>query len=174
MALEGGTGEPPRSARPYMPGYGIARSPRGLLSWDWAERQLTLARNYWVVTASPPGRPHLMPVWGVWLAGALYFSTGERSRKARNLLRNPECVIAPEDATTPVVVEGRARRVTEAELLRRFVESYAHKYAWPMEATPEGVHDAEGNVGAVFEVRPRVAFGIGTDFRGSATRWRFE
>ena len=37
---------------------------------------LTAAPNYWISTTRLDSRPHARPVWGVWLDGAFYFSTG--------------------------------------------------------------------------------------------------
>jgi hypothetical protein len=56
----------PKASRPYMPGYGIldAKSGSGLLPWSVAVERLTEARNYWIATTRPDGRPHAMPVWG--------------------------------------------------------------------------------------------------------------
>jgi hypothetical protein len=50
--------------RPFMPGYGIlpADVGSGLLPWAEAERRLTVSHDYWVATAWPDGRPHVMPV----------------------------------------------------------------------------------------------------------------
>ena len=39
-----------------------------------------------------------MLVWGLWLDGAFYFSTGRKSRKACNLAENSPCVIATDRA----------------------------------------------------------------------------
>src|SRR5687768_2477778 len=105
----------PVADRPSMPGYGLAAPDDGdgLLPWSWAEERLTEARNYWVSTADEHGRPHAMPVWAVWIAGALYFSTGRRTRKTRNLTRRPECVVAPESGAEAVVLEGEAEELTD-------------------------------------------------------------
>ena len=80
----------PKASRPFMPGYGIldADSGRGLLPWSWAVERLSKSRNYWIASTWPDGRPHCVPVWGVWLDDGFYFSSGERSRKARN----PACI----------------------------------------------------------------------------------
>ena len=93
-----------------MPGYGIldATDGRGLLPWEWAVERLTKSRNYWVATTCPDGRPHCVPVWGIWLDDAFYFSSGAKSRKARNLAANPNCVVCPEDGTQAVSLEGVA------------------------------------------------------------------
>src|SRR5260370_7898007 len=88
----------PRVSRPYMPGYGIvgAEHGTGLLHWSWAAERLTAARNYWVVSTWPDGRPHTMPVWGAWDDSTLWFTSATGSRKARNLRPAP-----PSCATTP-------------------------------------------------------------------------
>ena len=77
----------PIASRPYMPGYGVEPPDggMGLLPWSWAEERLIASHEYWLATVRPDGRPHLMPVWGVWSDGSLWFSSSEGSRKARNL-----------------------------------------------------------------------------------------
>ena len=55
--------------------------------WAEARGRLEEAGTYWLATARPDGRPHVMPVLGAWLDGALSFSAGEASRKGKNLAR---------------------------------------------------------------------------------------
>ena len=69
-----------------MPGYGIEDSPDGLLTWDEALRRLVVTRNFWLATVRPDGRPHLMPVWAVWLNEALWFSCSNGSRVAKQAM----------------------------------------------------------------------------------------
>jgi PPOX class probable F420-dependent enzyme len=152
-----------------MPGYGIppADGEDGLLPWSWAVQRLERSHNYWVATGRPDGSPHLAAVWGVWVDGAFRFSTGGRSRKARNLAADPRCVVAPEQAEESVVVEGVAERVTNGAELSRLLAAYRHKYG-------SGFPDPVQN--PVFAVRPRVVFGIierAAEFSTSATRWVF-
>src|SRR5215471_19087710 len=118
----------PRGSRPRMPGYGLPRSRKGLLPWDWAERRLARSHNYWLITVRPDGRPHAMPLWGIWVDGGFYFSTGSTSRKARNLARNRRCIVCNERADQAVIVEGRASRVTDKNLLGRLARPYHAKY----------------------------------------------
>lgn len=70
-----------------MPGYGIlpADEGTGLLPWSWAQQRLSSSVNYWLASVWPDGRPHVMAVWGVWDGLLLWFSSGGRSRKTRNL-----------------------------------------------------------------------------------------
>ena len=81
--------EPVERGRPYAPGYGIPTNRRGMLSWEYVEERMSAAQNYWVATVRPEGRPHLSPVWGVWVDGAFYFGSGPQTRKVRNLSENP-------------------------------------------------------------------------------------
>ena len=60
-----------------MPGYGVTGPEHGtgLLHWSWAAERLTAARNYWVASVWPDGRPHTMPVWGMWDDSTLWFTS---------------------------------------------------------------------------------------------------
>ena len=146
---------------------------KGLLPWKWATDRLEKARTYWLATVRPDGAPHVMPVWGVWFENTFYFSTGDRSRKARNLASNSRCVVTIEvvnEAVTDdaeindsVIVEGVADRLTNAKLRRRFGILYEKKYHWDMQGFAE----------PVYSVRPRVVFGLGSKFNETATRWTF-
>ncbi len=159
--------EPPTASRPYMPGYGIADHDEGLLPWAWAESRLATSRTYWVATVCPDGRPHTMPVWGVWHRSCLWFSSAPRSRKARNLSRDPRTTVTTEDTGEPVIVEGRAFGVTDREDNAVFAERINNKYG-----TDYAVNFYLSN--ATFIVRPDRAFGLTqTDFVGSSTRWEF-
>ena len=159
----------PRATRPYMPGYGLLGPDEGtgLLSWQWAEEQLTSSRNYWVVSLWPDGRPHAMPVWGLWHEGAFWFSSSKGSRKARNLAADPRCVVTTEDASDPVVMEGSAELVTDPDALATMLTLENAKYD-----TNYTIELLDPDVNAVYRVRPRWAFGLRQDdFTGSPTRW---
>lgn len=162
----------PASSRPYMPGYGIlaAGEGSGLLPWSWAEQRLLTSRNYWMVTAWPDGTPHAMPVWGMWHDGTFWFSSSRPSRKSKNLAANPRCVVTTEDAMNPVVVEGRARLLTEPEELARLLALENAKYE-----TDYKIDSLDPSVNSCFRVSPRWVFGLAHgDFTGSPTRWDFE
>lgn len=155
--------------RPHLPGYGIeaADAGGGLLPWSWAVERLERARNYWVATASPGGVPQLTAVWGVWLGGALYFSTGGRSVKARNLSVSARCVVTPEYAEEAVIVHGVAECVGDRAAVDYARLAYLSKYG-------DGLPDPVDN--PLFAVAPRVVLGFisrAAEFTGRATRWRF-
>jgi PPOX class probable F420-dependent enzyme len=161
----------PEISRPYMPGYGIAGPAEGsgLLPWSWAAERLTSARNYWVTSVWPDGRPHSMPVWGMWDDTVLWFTCAVGSRKARNLRDEPRCVVTTEDASDPVVIEGTARIVTDDKSIRRVLDLMNDKYHTDIEIS---FLDPAKN--ATIAVRPGKVIGMRHgDFTGSPTRWMF-
>jgi hypothetical protein len=142
----------------------------GLLPWAWAREKLVAAHDYWIVSSWPDGRPHAMPVWGVWDDDGLLFSSSIRSRKVRNLLADPRCVVATQDTTDPVILEGVADTIVDPPALARTIELMNAKYA-----TDYTVDFLDPAVNATVRVRPRWAFGlVQDDFAGSPTRWRFD
>ena len=63
-----------------------------------------------------------MPVWGVWLGGRLWFSSGGRSRKARNLDADPRCTTTTDDgAESGRAWTACAERVTDRAGIEAFV-----------------------------------------------------
>jgi hypothetical protein len=155
-----------------MPGYGIrpADEGTGLLPWSWAEERLVASRNYWVVSVWPDGRPHAMPVWGMWQDGRFWFSSSKPSRKSRNLMANPRCVVTTEDAANPVVLEGIAELITDRADLEKMLALENAKYS-----ASYGIEMLDPALNSSFRVRPLWVFGIQQgDFTGSPTRWDFE
>jgi hypothetical protein len=131
---------------------------------------LKSSRNYWLVSTWPDGRPHAMPVWGMWHEGRFWFSSSKPSRKARNLTANPRCVVTTEDPENPVVVEGRAELITSPHELALMLKLENAKYA-----TSYGIEMLDPALNSTFRVRPLWAFGLQAgDFTGSPTRWEFE
>ena len=161
----------PVADRPFMPGYGIVAADQGsgLLPWSEAERRLTGSHDYWCATVCPDGRTHVMPVWGIWDDGLLWFSSGLRSRKARNLAADPRCTLTTDDARDPVVLEGRAEVVTDTARIAAFVDAVNAKYD---AAVTTDFQDPAVN--GTFAVLPVRVFALsGADFTGSPTRWTF-
>jgi hypothetical protein len=165
--------EHPVGERPSMPDYGVDTSDWRALPWSWAEERLTAGRNYWVVTVSAAGRPHALPVWGVWSADELRFafSCGPRSRKAANLAANPWVVVASEDTVECLSMEGTAQRV-DGDRAAVWTDRYLTKYR-PL--SPELSAEFLGE-NLLFEVVPERAFAVierEDEFATRATRWRF-
>jgi hypothetical protein len=161
----------PKASRPYAPGYGFPKSSKGLLPWSWAERRLEKSHNYWITTVKPDGSPHTMVVWGLWLHGGFVFSTGSKSRKARNLVENPHCVVCTEHAQEAVIVEGVAE-LADFPLRREMLKKYERKYKFDMSGFEKDILSMKE---PVFVVSPQAAFGLWEKhFVDKTTRWTFE
>ena len=162
----------PKAGRPHWPD--AIGNPSDNLSalkpWAWAIERLEKSHNYWISTTRPDGRPHLMVIWGIWWEGALWFSTGPQTRKAKNIAAQPHCVIGTEKADEAVIVEGTATEITNRAEWKRMGEIYDKKYGgelWPL---------LESSGGSVFRIEPKVAFGQdehAEDFVQAATKWTF-
>ena len=121
----------PNATRPYMPGYDIVGPDegRGLLPWSWAEERLIASHDYWVATVWPDGRPHVMPVWGIWHDESVWFSSSVQSRKAGNLRSDSRYVVTTDNPSEPVVVEGVAEVVRELGAIEELVSRLNDKYS---------------------------------------------
>lgn len=154
----------PRTERPQIPDYGISKSKTGMLPWKWAVKMLSESREYWICTVRSDGRPHAMIIWGLWFDGAFWFGTGNKTQKARNLAKNPNCIIGTQNAAEVVILEGVAEIVTDAGLKRKLEPASLRKYGM-----------SGGGSEPVYRVRPRRAFGlVEKTFPKTATRWTFE
>jgi PPOX class probable F420-dependent enzyme len=163
----------PKVERPTMAAYGVPAELDGVLPWSWADERLASSRNFWVVTASSDGRPHALPVWGVWMSDLerFAFSCAPNSRKARNIRANPQVVIAVDDTVECVSIEGRAHEISGAAA-DQFLDAYAHKYESEPEKQAALIDFIRENT--LFEVRPERGFGIierEDEFSQRATRW---
>lgn len=154
----------PVATRPKMDGYGVPASRDGVLPWNWAEERFGRSHNYWLTSVRPDGAPHVMPVWGVWLDGAWYFSTSATSRKSRNLERNLKCVVCNENAEEAVILEGTAKRLSDERIPKRAFADYMTKYGWELDPKR----------GPVWEVKPHAVFAMPEkQFPQGVTKWTF-
>lgn len=108
--------------------------------------QLRAARNYWIATTTPAGRPHSAPVWGVWCDDALWFGT--EGQKAKNLAVTPYAVAHLDSGDDVVIVRGPVTRVEEAAGLDRVADAFREKYV-------------DGVSGEPFEVLAVLEMGVG-------------
>ncbi len=169
----------PRVERPSMAGYGVPDDLERTLAWPWAEERLVANWNYWLVTADAAGRPHALPVWGVWSPDPdrFWFSCAPSSRKLRNIAENPLVVVTVDDTVECISVEGRARRVdldAEPDAVAAAIARFLRKY-WSDPAEHPAM-EAFLRRNALVEVTPDRAFGIverEEEFSQRATRWRW-
>ena len=151
--------------------------------WDSVERLLTDAQLYWIVTVRADGRPHAVPLVGVWHDGAFAFCTGPDEQKHRNLEGNKQVAVTTGSTGAQgwgsgkdVVVEGSAVRVTDAETLQTLADAWAAKYApdWRFEVRGEEFVELSHSGGSteggawVFRVEPAKVMVFG-DEHGQTT-----
>lgn len=121
----------------------------GLAALEWAPFEEKLAagsapapdahnsRSTWLTTINADGSPHVTPVGAIWLDGAYWFQTGERTHKHKNIERDPRCSIAVSILDADVVVNGVAERVVDPGALARAAKAWADG-GWPAEPDPSG------------------------------------
>jgi PPOX class probable F420-dependent enzyme len=113
--------------------------------------RLLTEKNIWLATVRPDGRPHLVPIWFVWIDEKVYICTQE-SVKVKNLRANPRASVALENGTQPAIAEGTARFV-ERPFPPRVVQAFAEKYEWTIER--DGQPPAEDNTyNVLIEITP--------------------
>jgi Pyridoxamine 5'-phosphate oxidase len=111
-------------------------TPHRVLTWEEVEQKLVESKTYWLATTRPDGRPHSVPVDGIWWEGALYFGGDPATVHMRNLRFDPRAVVHTESGESPVIAEGTAewRRPSQAEISGLAGATQA-KYGYP--ASPD-------------------------------------
>lgn len=159
---------------------------------DWEEVRVRLAANltqeadtggpghhtFWLSTIDADGRPHMTAVGAFWLDGRYYFSGGPRSRKIRNLERDPRCAFGVAISGYDVALEGRAVRVTDEAEMERIGEVFAGGGWAPTVAEGGFVHEYSAPSAGpppwyVYEFTIEDAYAVKSREPGGATRWSF-
>lgn len=91
--------------------------------------RLAESRNIWLATVRPDGRPHIAPVWFVYVDHRIWIGTGLGSVRVRNLGVNSAASAALEDGNTPVVAEGTVT-LHEVDRPAAVVDAFNEKYRW--------------------------------------------
>jgi hypothetical protein len=161
---------------------------------DWAPIETRLAQGLaqapaaggpdrhtcWLATINADGSPHVTGVGALWVDGTFWFETGERSRKGRNLARDPRCSISVATSQFDLILDGEAEWITDGPTVARMAEAWVSG-GWPAEVDESGVALTAGysapSAGPppwfVYRVTPRTATALLTVPPGGATRWDF-
>jgi nitroimidazol reductase NimA-like FMN-containing flavoprotein (pyridoxamine 5'-phosphate oxidase superfamily) len=153
------------------------------LPWSRARDQLVAGvsqpgTSFFLATTRPNGRPHVAAVGVTWYEGDLYFQTGPRTRKARNLAENPAATISAGLDGIDVVLEGEASKVNDSATLKAVVAAF-NKGGWPVEVkdghltAPYSAPTAGPPPWDLYRFRFRTGFGVATAEPHGGTRWRF-
>jgi hypothetical protein len=141
-------------------------SPNELLEWASVEQRLIESPHYWLATVCRDGRPHVVPVDGMWLDGGCYFGGDPATVHIRNLRRDGRATLHLEDGESAVIVEGTAEWVTPSQTVaRRLAAAAESKYGYPQSA-------AEYLTG-VWRLQPAKVLAW-TQLYVDATRFRFD
>ncbi len=155
------------------------------LVWSRARKLLTASskskahQTYWLATTGRDGRPNLAGVGALWADDQVYFVSGPKTRKSRNIARNARCAISISLKDLDLVFEGTARRVTDQATLKRLVRRYVAS-GWPAKVegaaftAPFSAPSAGKPPWYLYELAPATVFAVAGSKPYGATRWRFK
>lgn len=134
----------------------------------------------WLTTINPDSSPHVTGIGALWAEGAFWFETGERTRKGKNLARDPRCALSVATHEFDLVVEGEAHQITDPPTVAAMAARWAAG-GWPARVDETGrAITAEFSAPSagpppwfVYRLTPRTATALATVPPGGATRWRF-
>jgi nitroimidazol reductase NimA-like FMN-containing flavoprotein (pyridoxamine 5'-phosphate oxidase superfamily) len=144
------------------------KATRGHLPWSNVDRRLSGMREIWIATASPKGRPDAVPVWFWWDGESAYFTCKAGTVKPRNIEHEPNVVLHNGDGADPIILKGRAERVTDAAELARVDAAYAEKYVDPASGTPATIFVEDDHV---YRVAPRLVSAWSYATAATRTDW---
>ncbi len=156
----------PEPERLYLPdsfGFNVDGYPFTPMSWAWVIERLQTARNYWVASTRASGRPHSVPVWGIWTDDAFHFATDPLGVTARNLKRNPESVVNLESGDEVVILEGQFALRDSTPSIRT---TFNDKYEMPW--------GAEETIPVFTLTLTKTLAWTEANYPSNATRWRFQ
>jgi hypothetical protein len=134
----------------------------------------------WLASINENGTPHVTGVGALWVDGTFWFESGDTTRKARNIARDPRCTLSVATQEFDLVVRGEAHRVTDPQTVASMAQQWA-KQGWPARVDESGsALTAEYSAPSagpppwhVYRLVARSATGVLTVEPGGATRWKF-
>lgn len=161
-----------------LDGYGNAAlpwsRPKAVLDAIDASAMIT----WFLGTTGSSGRPHAAGVGAMWHDGGLYFTSGDGTKKSRDLAANPYASISVSLDGIDLVFEGRADRVTD----RSTLDALAAKYAsggWPASVEGDGLTAPFSAPSAgpppwrLYQLAFDRVIGVASAEPHGATTWRF-
>ena len=150
--------------------------------WTQTVSSLQGAMTYWPATTGPDGRPHVAPVLGIWLDGAIHACAihacaRRATRKARDLARKPVASFGCNRLSGGldlIVTKADAVQVDENTTLQSIADCYEANYGSKGRYTVfDGAFSGAGGEALVYKVAPSMVFGFRKGASSSQTRWRF-
>jgi hypothetical protein len=132
----------------------------------------------WLATINRDGSPHVTGVGALWVDGAFWFETGERTRKGKNLARDPRCTLSLATNDFDLVVDGEAHKVTDPLTVAAMAARW-DSGGWPARVDDTGLAlTAEYSAPSaglppwiVYRITPHSATAVATVEPGGATHW---
>ena len=142
-----------------------------MLAWEFVEQRLTDASNYWVASIGPGGAPHVRPVDGVWVDGALCFGGSPETRWVRNLQHDRRISVHLPDDDEAIILEGNAELVSAADHPLAAPSTRATRAKYPQYYSAED----EPSFRPFWMLRPETAYAWTlSGFPQNMTRWQFD
>ncbi len=116
---------------------------RGFIPWNLIDIWLQGFRSIWISTTRPNGRPHCVPVWYWWNGECIYFTSGPKGQKVKNLASQPAIVVHAGDGDDALILEGVASLVTSLEERAYVNQAYMQKYVDPHSGTKAIILDVD-------------------------------
>jgi hypothetical protein len=119
-------------------------------------------------------------IGALWVDGEFWFETGDRTRKARNIARDPRCTLSVATHEFDLVVDGEATKVTDPATVAAMASRWAAE-GWPAVVDDSGTAltadfsapSAGPPPWHVYRLSLRKATALLTVDPGGATQWRF-
>jgi hypothetical protein len=133
-----------------------------------------------LTTFNSDGSPNVTGIGALWVDGSFWFETGERTRKGKNLARDPRCVLSVAAHDFDLVVEGTASKISDPQIVAAMAARWAAD-GWPARVDDSGqaltadfsAPSAGPPPWFVYRIEARTATALATIAPGGATRWRF-
>jgi len=134
----------------------------------------------WFTTLDEDGAPHTTGIGAQWHDGAWWIETGKRTRKGRNLARDPRCSLSVAVHEFDLTVSGTAELVEDPAVVAELCEVWASG-GWPCRVDESGTAlTAEFSAPSagrppwhVYKIVASGAVALATIGEGGATRWTF-
>lgn len=136
-------------------------------------------RPWFLGVTDADGSPHAAGVGAMWSDGGLYFVSGPRTRKSRDLAARPAATLSGSLNGIDLVFEGSARRVTDVPTLERIARVYREEGGWPVEVegqaftAPYTAPSGGPPPWYLYQLEYNTVYGVSTAEPWGATRWRF-
>jgi hypothetical protein len=149
----------------------------------WAHTLDAIRRlqKFTLCTVRADGRPHATPLLAVWAMDGMTFTTRKDEQKAKNLTRNPKCILTAGTNTLTgddYVIEGTASLISDKERLATIATAFEQTYGWHLtreDGTWHGMADAIRSGGTnTYFVQPSIIFAFGNGQPFSQTRYHFD